>query len=740
MKHLSRAATGDVRIVNAASLATLNRRDVLRGAGLTLAIVGTGPMLGGCSTTDAAATTLAPDQFLRIGRDSRVTVLSPNTELGQGAYTGLATLVADELDADWDQVVIEAAPADVKLYGNPAFGGMMQGTGGSTTIAAYWQPMRRAGATARAMLVAAAAERWSLPADEIEVSRGVVSHAGAGRSITFGELVEAAAQLPVPADVKLKDPAAFTLIGRDAARLDAREKSSGTALFTQDLQLPGMLVAVVALPPRFGAKVRKFDATAAKAMPNVVNVVHFTGTMREGVAVLATDTWSAKKARDALQVTWDDGAAFTQSSAGIFAQYSELAATPGLPARKQGDADALLADPEAQPITAVYQFPFLAHAAMEPMNAVVQISADGCEIWNGEQFHTGDQNVVANLLGLKPAQVRINMLYAGGSFGRRGNAWADYVADAAAIAKADGSGRPVKLVWMREDDMHAGFYRPAYLHALAATVDGSGRITAWRQRIVGQSIAAGTPLDSGAAVDATSVEGAANLPYAIENLSVELHTTKLGVPILWWRSVGSTHTAYAVEVFLDEIARATSQDPLELRRSLLAQHPRHLAVLNLAAEKAGWGTPLPQGTARGVALHESFGSVVAEIVEVSQRGAGFRVERVVCAVDCGLAVNPNIVAMQMESGIVYGLAAAATGEITLQDGIVQQSNFNDYPVLRINQMPKVEVHIVPSTNAPTGVGEPGTPPIAPAVANAIAALGGKVVHELPFSRSGVTIA
>jgi isoquinoline 1-oxidoreductase beta subunit len=737
MKH----PTHETRIVHAATLPGVSRRDLIKGAGLTLAILGAPAVLTACAGGAQAKDTLAPNQFLRIGPDSRVTVLSPNTELGQGAYTGLATLVAEELDADWRQVVIEAAPADVKLYGNPAFGGAMQGTGGSTTVAAFWEPMRRAGATARAMLVQAAARRWSVPAAEISISQGIVSHAGSGRSITFGELVEEAATLPVPSEVKLKDPASFTLIGRDAQRLDALEKSTGTALFTQDVRLPNMLVAVAALPPRFGATVKGFDATAARAIPNVVNVVHFRSTLREGVAVLATDTWSAKKARDALKIDWDESKAFRLGSEEIFAQYRELAATPGLSARQEGDAEAELAKDGARSFRASYAFPFLAHATMEPMNAVVQITAEGCEIWNGEQFHTGDQNVVAGMLGIKPEQVKINMLYAGGSFGRRGNAFSDYVADAVAIARADGSGRPVKLVWTREDDMHAGFYRPAYLHDLAATVDARGRISAWRQRIVGQSIAAGTPLDRGAPVDPTSVEGAANMPYEIPNLSVELHTTKLGVPILWWRSVGSTHTAYAVEAFLDEIARGTGQDPVELRRGLLANHPRHLAVLNLAAEKAGWGSELPRGTARGVALHESFGSVVAEIVEVSQqRGNTFKVERVVCAVDCGIAVNPNIVAMQMESGIVYGLAAAATGQITLKDGVVQQSNFNDYPVLRMNQMPRIEVHIVPSANPPSGVGEPGTPPIAPAVANAIAQLTGRTVQNLPFSSSGVSIA
>mgnify|MGYP005811952489 CR=1 FL=1 len=743
MKHLIRNAAPPVRIVNAATLSGLSRRDLLKGAGLTLALVGTGTLLSGCSTHGSGADgALAPNQFLRIGADNRVIVISPNTEVGQGAYTGLATLIAEELDADWNQVVIESAPADVKLFGNPAFGGVMQGTGGSTTISAFWQPMRQAGATARAMLVEAAAARWSVPAGEITISQGIVSHAASGRSTSFGELAPAAAKLPVPQNVQLKDPEAFTLIGRDIPRVDALEKSSGMALFTQDVQLPDMLVAVVALPPRFGATVKRVDASAAKALPNVVNVVQFKGSVREGVAVLATDTWSAKKARDALQIEWDESKAFTQSSSAILADYQALAEEPGQEVRKEGNVEAALqaAETAGQRFEATYWFPFLAHAAMEPMNCVVRIRPDGCEVWNGEQFHTGDQNVIANMLGIQPEQVKIHMLYSGGSFGRRGNAWSDYLADAVAIARADGSGRPVKMVWMREDDLRAGFYRPAYLHKLAAAVDKNGRITAWQQRIVGQSIMEGTGLmGPDARFDNSSVEGAVNLPYAIPNLLVDLHTTRLGVPVLWWRSVGSTHTAYAVEAFLDEIARATGQDPVALRRTLLAQHPRHLAALNLAAEKAGWGSELPKGTARGVAVHESFNSVVAEIAEVSQRGNGFKVERVVCAVDCGLAVNPNIVAMQMESGIIYGLSAVATGLITLEDGRVKQSNFHDYTVLRSSEAPKIEVHIVSSTAAPTGVGEPGTPPIGPAVANAIAQLTGKTVQQLPFSSSGVKL-
>ncbi len=739
MKYFLRneADGGNSAIIKAETLDGITRRDLIKGAGLTLAVVGSGSMLNACSNEPANAT-LAPNQFLKIGTDSKVVLVCCQTEIGQGAYTGMATLLAEELDADWNQVVIEPAPTNTKLFGNPAFGGALQGTGGSSTIKGYWKPIRETGATARAMLVAAAAKKWGVPAGEITVSKGVVSHAGKNRSAQFGELVAAASKLPVPENVTLKDPKDFVLIGTDLVRVDARDKSSGKAIYTQDIQLPDMLVAVVAYPPRFGATVKSVDDAAAKALPNVVKIVPFKTAVREGVAVLAKDTHSAKKARDALKIEWDETNAFKLGTDAIFAQYKALAAKPGTEARKEGDFAKSLTG--ARRVEATYEFPFLAHASMEPMNCVLQIKPDGCEIWNGEQFHTGDQGVVAAALGLKAEQVKINMLYAGGSFGRRGNAWSDYLADVAAIAKADGGGKPVKLVWTREDDMRAGYYRPAYLHTLAAAIDGSGKLTGWQQRIVGQSIMAGTFLeDKKNPVDQSSVEGVANMPYGIPNLQIELHTTQLGVPIQWWRSVGSTHTAYAVEAFLDEVASAMRKDPLALRRELLAQSPKHLAVLNLAAEKAGWGSPLPKGTARGIAMHESFGTPVAQVVEVSKRGNGYKVERVVCAVDCGIAVNPNVIAMQMESGIIYGLSAIATGEITLVDGRVKQSNFHDYQVLRINQIPKIETHIVPSTANPTGVGEPGTPPIGPAVANAIAKLGGPTVRSLPFTRAGVNI-
>jgi isoquinoline 1-oxidoreductase beta subunit len=721
----------------------LSRRDVLKaGASLTLAI-GAGSLITACgksaAVSGAAAAPLAPGAYLRIDADDIVTVISPNTEMGQGAYTGLATLVAEELDAAWSQVRVEGAPADVKRFGNPAFGGALQGTGGSTSVAAFYEPMRRAGATARAMLVTAAAGQWNVPVGEITVADGVVAHAGKGRSARFGELIGAAAALPVPETVTLKAPADFRLIGQSRPRVDSRAKSTGTAIFTQDLKLPEMVVASAIYSPRFGGKVATFDAAAAKALPGVIDVVSFSTPVRDGVAVIARDYWTAHSARDKVKVEWDESNAFRQDSDAIMAQYRELARKPGIEARNEGDADAAIAGATRR-IEASYEFPFLAHASMEPLNCVAQLSADGCEIWNGEQLHTPDQNAVAKYLGLAPEQVRINMLYAGGSFGRRGNPLSDYVLDTVAIAKAAGNGKPVKLVWSREDDMRGGFYRPMYFHTIRAGLDASGKVVGWQHRIVGQSIMAGSPLDMGAPVDPTSIEGAANLPYDIPNLHVDLHTTKIGVPIQWWRSVGSTHTAYSTECFVDEIARATRQDPVELRRSLLQKHPRHLAALNLAAEKAGWGTPLPAGRARGVAVHESFGTVVAQVVEVTKQGAGYAVERVVCAVDCGLAVNPNIVAMQMESSIGFGLAAAFTGAITLKDGVVQQSNFHDYTVLRISQMPTVEVHIVPSDAKPTGVGEPGTPPIGPAVANAIVALGGKPVRSLPFAKAGLAFA
>lgn len=714
-----------------------SRRDVLKGSA-ALSIAFWIPGRAAFAEDGEGGTQLAPNAFVRIGTDDTVTVISKHIEMGQGTYTGLATLVAEELDANWQQVRVEGAPADAKRYNNLVFG-PMQGTGGSSSIANSFEQLRKAGATARALLVTAAAQRWSVPASEITVSSGVVTHAKSNHTARFGELVADAAKLPVPTDAKLKDPGSYKLVGKNAARVDSREKSTGTATFTQDVRLPGMLTAVVLHSPRFGGKVKSFDAAKAKAVKGVKSVVAFETPVRSGIAVLATDFWAAKKARDLVTVEWDESSAYKGSTTELFAQYRDLAAKPGASAKRVGDADAALAA-AAQVMEATYEFPYLAHASMEPLNCVVRVGAQECEIWNGEQFQTVDQMSVAKLLGIPQANVKIHMLYAGGSFGRRANPQADYVVEAAAIAKAANVSEPVKMVWTREEDTRAGYYRPLYVHTLKAGLDRNGKLTAWQHRIVGQSIMAGSAFAAPGPIDATSVEGAANLPYGIPNLSVELHTTRVQVPVQWWRSVGSTHTAFSTECFLDDIARATKQDPYALRRELLSQeHTRHRAVLDLVADKSGWKSARPKDEVWGLALHESFNSVVAQVAQLKRTENGLKLQKVICAVDCGLAVNPNIVAMQMEGGIGYGLAAALTGAITLKDGKVEQSNFDDYTVLRMNQMPAIDVHIVSSAAKPTGVGEPGTPPIAPALANALAVANGKPVRSLPLSAQGITL-
>jgi isoquinoline 1-oxidoreductase beta subunit len=717
-----------------ANIQNVSRRQFLQGtAGLTLAFCL--PAAAG-KAIKPVAPSFAPNAFLRIAADGSVTVISKHLEMGQGSYTGLATILAEELDADWKSVRIEGAPADAARYNN-LFWGLAQGTGGSTAIANSWEQLRQAGASARAMLVGAAARRWKVPVEQISVRDGVVSHAASKRQARFGELAADATKETLPAKPVLKDPKDFRLIGKHAPRKDSADKVNGKAIFTQDMHLPDMLVALVAHPPRFGASVRSFDASKAKQIKGVVSVVQIPS----GVAVLARDTWSAKRGRDALVIDWDERQAFRLGSEEILARYRDLAKQPGLVAHKQGETDAAFAK-AAKIVKAAYDFPYLAHAAMEPMNCVVRLSAEGCEVWNGEQMHTSDQYQLAGVFGLKPEQVKINMLYAGGSFGRRANPYADFLLEAAQIVKASGTRAPVKLVWLREDDMRAGYYRPMFHHALEAAVAADGQLTGWRHRLVGQSILMGSSFESAMVkdgIDAVSVEGAVNLPYAIPNLLVDLHTPRdIKVPVLWWRSVGSTHTAYATEVFLDEVARALGKDSVALRLELLAQHPRHAAVLKLAAEKAGWGTPLPAGPAgtrrgRGVAVHESFQSYVAEVAEVTLAADGsIKVDRVVCAVDCGIAINPDNIRSQVEGSVGFALTAALQGEITLQEGRVVQGNFDTYPLLRIDEMPRVEVHILASGEKPTGIGEPAVPPLAPAIANAIAAATGKYPRRLPF--------
>lgn len=710
------------------------------GAGLTI-----GVYLAGCSDESpsmskagpgiagnniAATETFDVNAFVRIGTDNTVTVIMKHLEMGQGSHTGMATLIAEELDASWDQIKYQAAPANAKLYNNLLWG-PMQGTGGSTAMANAYMQMRKAGATARHMLVAAAAQQWQVKASDIEVKNGRVSHATSNQSASFGELAELATQQTVPAEVFLKEPAEFTLIGRNIHRKDSHGKINGEAIYTQDIKLPDMLTALVAHPPRFGATVKSYNATAAKQFKGVADVVQIP----TGIAVLADNFWSAKKARDALSIEWDNTQAFKKSSDEILADYKQLARKPGLLARKDGNTDNAFKN-SAQVLEASYEYPYLAHAALEPMNCVVQLTNDGVEIWNGAQIQTLDQMAVAHLLDIKPEQVKINMLYAGGSFGRRANPHSDYVLEAANIAKAMNGKAPVKLVWTREDDTQAGYYRPLYYHTIKAALDKQGKPVAWQHHIVGQSIIAGTAFADGLVkngVDQTSVEGASNLPYAIPNIQVELHSPTQPVPVQWWRSVGSTHTAFSVETFIDELATAAKQDPVDFRRTLMKDHPRHLGVMELAANKAGWNKPLAKGHGRGIAVHESFNSYVAQVAEVSVNDdKSFSVDRVVVAVDCGVAVNPDVIRAQMEGGMGFGLAAALSSKITLKDGQVQQSNFHDYTVLRMNQMPAVEVHIVTSAEPPTGVGEPATPVIAPAVANALFAATGQRFYQLPL--------
>jgi isoquinoline 1-oxidoreductase beta subunit len=729
-----------------AGIVNVSRRRFLGSAGgLTLGLL-LGPLPGAAearASHAAAAAGFQPNAFVRIGADDSVTVIAKHLEMGQGAYTGLATLVAEELDADWNRVAVEGAPADVKRYANTLLG--VQGTGGSTAMANSWEQMRRAGAAARAMLVAAAAQQWRVTPADITVRDGLVMHAASGRQARFGALAEAASKLPVPKDAPLKDPKDFRLIGRQQLhRVDSADKSNGRARYTQDVQLPGMLVAVIAHPPKFGATVKSFDAAKAKAVPGVVAVLPVAGNghFQGGVAVLAKNTWVARRGRDALDIAWDESKAFKLGSEQILARYREAAGQEGALVFQHGDAAAALAK-SAKLIEADYEVPFLAHSPMEPLNCVVTLTDAGCEIINGEQWQTGDQMAAAQLLGIAPEAVTIRQLYAGGSFGRRANPYSDYVLEAVAIAKAArdaGIRAPVKMVWTREDDTRGGYYRPAFLHRARLAIDADGNLAAWHHRVVGQSIFKGTAMEKFVVkdgLDTTSWEGTLQ-PYAVPNARLELHTAEdIGVPIQWFRSVGHSHSAFVSESLIDEAAAAGGKDPLALRRALLAQQPRHLAVLNLAAEQAGWDKPLAPGKpgerrGRGIAVHESFNTVVAHVAEVTvgQDGA-LRVDRVVCAVDCGIAINPDVIRAQMEGGAGFGLSAALHGAITLKDGVVQQSNFHEYGVLRMHEMPRVEVHIVPSAEKPTGVGEPGVPPIAPALTNAIHAATGKRIRVLP---------
>lgn len=667
----------------------------------------------------------APNAFLRIGSDDSITVLLAHSEMGQSIWTTLPMLIAEELDADWSKIRVEHAPA-APQYAHTAYG--MQITGGSSTTWSEFDRYRQVGALTRGLLVNAAAQRWGVDPAGIRTENGMVIHGE--QRLSYGALAEAAAKLEMPQVVVMKEPKDWKIIGRATKRLDTPEKINGSAQFGLDVHFDGLLTAVVARSPVFGGKLKAFDAAATRKVPGVRQVLQ----VPTGVAVVADHFWAAKVGRDALKVEWDLGPSATLDSARLLEEYRKLAATPGLPAASSGDSKTALAK-AAKTITAEYALPYLAHSPMEPLNCAVRITPEGCEIWTGTQMQGNDQQAAAKILGLKPEQVQIHTTFLGGGFGRRANPVADFVSEATHVAKA--AGAPVKTVWTREDDVKGGYYRPLFLHQVRIGVDDEGLPFAWEHSLVGQSILRGTPFEAFLVkdgVDATSVEGVADSPYlkSIAHHKVELHSPQSAVPVLWWRSVGHSHTAFVMESLMDELAHAAGKDPLEYRRVLLEQHPRHLAALNLAADQAGWSSPLPAGRFRGLAVHESFGSYVAQVAEISIENGAVKVQRVVCAIDCGLVVNPESLVAQMESAIAFGLGAALQSEISFKDGRVQQSNFNDYQVLRLDQMPRVEVHIVPSTQKMGGAGEPGVPPIAPAVTNAIFAATGKRIRTLPI--------
>ena len=701
------------------------RRDFLKGSAAAtgaLVIGFTLPMTSRFAQAAAAATSgagFAPNAFLRIAPSGQVTVICGLSEMGQGVHMGIASLVAEELDADWKSVKLEQAPVD-KAYINPLFG--MQATGGSTAIRGHYEPMRKAGAAAREMLVTAAATQWGVDADRCRTQDGRVMGPD-GKSAGYGELVAAASKLPVPQNPVLKDPKDFRILGKGLTRIDTPSKVNGSAGFGIDVKLPGLLTAVMVHAPVPGAKIVSVDDAAAKAIPGVRQVVQIP----QGVAVLAEGYWTALKGRDALVVKWDDGPLGSLSSESISKLLTDATTKPGVVARNEGDVSVAV----AKSIEAVYEAPYLAHACMEPMNCTAWVRAGEAEVWAPTQGPGPHQGIVAQLTGLPPEKVQVHTTYLGGGFGRRFAP--DFVIAATLISKA--AGAPVKLVYTREDDMRAWFYRPASVTRFTAGLDADGNPVSFTARVASPalSIAAGFAKELPKGIDDAAIEGIGDMLYAFPNLRVEYARTEPGIPPWFWRSVGHSQNVYFIEAFIDEVAAAAGKDPVEFRRSLLSKQPRLRGVLDLAAQKAGWGSPLPQGVHRGVAITTCFGSFVAQVAEVSMNANGKpRVQRIVAAVDCGRTVNPDVIHRQVEGAIVYGLSAAMYEKITFKNGRVEQSNFTDYPMLRMDEMPKVEVHIVPSTEAPGGIGEPGLPAATPAVINAIFAATGKRVRALPI--------
>ncbi|MCB2181610.1 MAG: xanthine dehydrogenase family protein molybdopterin-binding subunit [Desulfobulbaceae bacterium] len=717
------------------AIINMSRRDFCRtgallGGGLVLGVYFPGSRAG---ANEAAVNSVSfiPNAFIRISPDDSVTIIVNKSEMGQGVYTSLPMLIAEELELDWQKIGIEPAPVD-PAYNHTEWG--IQGTGGSTSIRTTWEQLRKAGASARVMLEAAAAATWNVSPQSCRAENGYVVHKGGSKRLSFGQLAEKAATIEVPQEVALKKPEDFKVLGTVKKRLDTPAKTDGSAVFGIDIRVQNMLTAVVARPPVFGGKIRRFDGSAAKKISGVKAVVQID----RGLAVVADTFWSANRGRQALKIDWDLGPLAELDSTKQLQEYKEMAAKPGLVAAQRGDVASALKS-AAKTVTAEYTVPYLAHAPMEPLNCVADVRADSCEIWVGTQLQTLDRNAAAAATGLAPEKVKLHTTFLGGGFGRRAVGDGHFVLEAVQISKEVKA--PIKVIWTREDDIHGGYYRPAAYNSLAAGLGEDGLPVAMQHTIVGQSIAKGTPFEAGMikdGVDDTSVEGAYDSPYDVPNFLVDYHMAPDGVPVLWWRSVGHSYTAFVKEGFIDELAHAAGHDPYMYRRKLLDKHPRVLGVLDLAAQKAGWEKATPQGVSRGIAVHESFGSYVAQVAEVSVGKYGApKVHRVVCAIDCGHIVNPDTIEAQMESAIVFGLSAALHGQITFKNGRVEQSNFHDYPMLRMDEMPRVEVHIMKSQEPPGGVGEPGVPPIAPAVANAFFAAGGIRMRSLPMTVAAI---
>jgi len=702
---------------------TLTRRTLLKG-GLTL---GAGLVIGFELPLSRQARAqqpgmFAPNQWLKIDRDGIVTITNSVPEMGQGSMTTMPMIVADELDADWGKIKVEQAPANPALYANPVT--KTQSYGGSRGVRDHLEMWRKAGAAARTMLKQAAAQEWGVPESEVDTEPGTVIHRPSGRKLMYGQLVDRAAQLPVPQDPKLKTKDQFRYIGKEGiARLDIPLKTDGKAIYGIDVKVPGAEVGSIERCPVFGGKVETFDASAAKAIKGVSHVVQVSN----GIAVVGDSFWSVMKGRRALKVKWNEGPLANLSSAEITRGYQDLAKQPGQVARKEGDAEKVLGG-GGKVIEAVYQVPFLEHACMEPMNCTASVKADRCEVWVPTQNPGGHQALAAKITGLPLEKVTINTTLLGGGFGRRGEP--DFVTDAVETSKAIGG--PVKIIWTREDDLQHGFYRPATYNVFKAALDAQGTPTAWWNRIVGPGILIQKGRAPAGSIDPAAVEGARNHPYDIPNILVEWKEKDFGVPVGFWRSVGSSQNAFITESFIDELAHAAGKDPYEYRRALLGKAKRHKTVLETAATKANWGAPLPAGRARGIAVAFSYGSYAAHVAEVSVTPDGqLRVHKLVCAIDCGIAVNPDQVRAQMEGGAIYAMTGMFD-QITLEKGRVQQSNFHDYPMLRIAEAPVVETHIVDSGEAPGGLGEPGVPPVAPSICNAVFALTGKRIRTLPI--------